>query len=509
MSGTTIITNVGIFGSQTNNSVGASVLATRFLRVVSPSDKNIRSDWLAEGTSGNPAIQINAYDDNLGEYVGFNFDANPITFNKNSLGNFELYSGSYTPLISSQDSWAYGKGVYITWDGSPFTYDGYSQLQIDGYASVRGSFSLLSNIAYGQEYGGSFDFNSIDVGGDNWRMLSTGNADGIGAGFWQLYQGSTGISSFSIAPDRSVIFGDAQYMSLDSESAQFLSEDERVALFQNLGYGGVQIKFRVNGYPDYIWYATDDGNSEGAGKMCENRGNNGAIAFYNNGVGWTRCTLDNGAQAIGSYVDDGSNSIFQINGGLTAGRKLDTGNYTIITEAGKINLYGTARVNKPLNLGVGVVGSGTNQPTVTKVGNSFGYKFLIGDDVYLTPFEIPYEWDSSTDIKFKIHLYSTNTVASRYVKFQVNFTDVAEGNGLVNKTTTSVNTGDILLSTKAYNLTEATITIKAGNFTTDSVISIQLSRIASVGTAPTSPADNPVIMSTEIEYVANKLGEQL
>ena len=123
------------------------------------------------------------------------------------------------------------------------------------------------------------------------------------------------------------------------------------------------------------------------------------------------------------------------------------------------------------------------------------------------PFELPYDWDSTTDLIFKVHLYSTNTTASRFVKFQIDYNATAEGTENVNAATTTADTGDITLSTTAYRLTEATKTLAAANFAPDDVLSFLIKRIASVGTAPASPADNPVVMSFEIEYVSNKLGE--
>jgi len=176
---------------------------------------------------------------------------------------------------------------------------------------------------------------------------------------------------------------------------------------------------------------------------------------------------------------------------------------------GQITLVSGARVNRSIILNQGILGSGAAAPTIAKVGNTAGYKYAVNDEVYMVPFEIPYDWDSTTDLSFKIHFYSTNTTADRFIKYQIDLNATAEDTENVNAATTTLDTGDVLLSTTAYRLTESTTTLDAGYFAADDVISLKIKRIASAGTAPTAPADNPVVMSYELEYTANKLGEAL
>lgn len=95
---------------------------------------------------------------------------------------------------------------------------------------------------------------------------------------------------------------------------QLVAQKAEVLSLENPSGGGVMFSMQPVGYPLYQFYATDDGNSEGAGKMLMNRGSNGAIAFCNGGLGWLGGWLETGAYTIGSYTDDGSGAILQTHG---------------------------------------------------------------------------------------------------------------------------------------------------------------------------------------------------
>jgi len=178
--------------------------------------------------------------------------------------------------------------------------------------------------------------------------------------------------------------------------------------------------------------------------------------------------------------------------------------YELATTSWKLAI--PVAVNKTIALGTGVTNSGG--ATLTKAYNTVGYKFGLNDETYINPFELPYEWDIATNAKYKIHWYSTNTTASRFVKFQINYNSTAENTELISATTTPLDTGDIAVPTTAYLLNESTITIQANTLALDDVVSILFKRIAAVGTAPAA-GDHPVITSMEIEYQTNKLGEAL
>lgn len=86
-----------------------------------------------------------------------------------------------------------------------YSYDGYSKLQADGVISARGSLVLRPDTNYGG-YGPSMDFTAVESGGNNWRMVSTGNDDATGPGWWNFYQDPYYSSSpLAFSPDRRVI----------------------------------------------------------------------------------------------------------------------------------------------------------------------------------------------------------------------------------------------------------------------------------------------------------------
>jgi hypothetical protein len=213
--------------------------------------------------------------------------------------------------------------------------------------------------------------------------------------------------------------------------------------------------------------------------------------------------------------DDGSVGVnytakthkFSVNGTCAFGDG-GTTNYAQFAADGELTLAGTARVNKIINLGITGLASGTAAPTVARVGNYYGYQFTsINDAGYVGSFEIPYDWDSTTAIIFKIHWYANNTSAAKMVQWQVDYNATAENTEQVNAATTTLTTGDLAVSTTAYRLTETEITIAAANLAFDDVVAVMVKRIAASGGGGVVPDNAPVIVSLEIEYVSNKLGE--
>jgi len=196
------------------------------------------------------------------------------------------------------------------------------------------------------------------------------------------------------------------------------------------------------------------------------------------------------------------------NVGITKLGDGSTTNYAQFAADGELTLAGTARVNKIINLGITGLPSGTAAPTVARVGNYYGYQFnSINDAGYVGSFEIPYDWDSTTAIIFKIHWYANNTSAAKMVQWQVDYNATAENTEQVNAATTTLTTGDLAVSTTAYRLTETEITIAAANLAFDDVVAVMVKRIAASGGGGVVPDNAPVIVSLEIEYVSNKLGE--
>ena len=178
--------------------------------------------------------------------------------------------------------------------------------------------------------------------------------------------------------------------------------------------------------------------------------------------------------------------------------------YELATTSWKLAI--PVAVNKTLRLGMTGLATGSTKPTMVTVGNFVGYEFSVGDDGFVDSFEIPYEWDTATNVKFKIHWYSANTTAARYCKWRLIYSSIAEGTENCDAAGVTVDTADILVPTTAYRLNETTITMVAANLALDDVIGCQVFRIASTGTAVTA---EPTIVGLEIEYQTNKLGEAL
>jgi hypothetical protein len=182
---------------------------------------------------------------------------------------------------------------------------------------------------------------------------------------------------------------------------------------------------------------------------------------------------------------------------------------TFFEPDGRQFMVGTARVTKNLHLGIDLLGTGSGAPTLVHRGAFPGYRYELNKYGYMRSFEVPYEWDDTTDLEIKIHWYSPNSTAARYIRWQIDYVAIAENTDLVPTATTTVTTADITLPSgaDAYKLMETTLVIPYTDVDYDDVIGIIVSRVASSGTAPASPADSPLIISLELEYIANSLGE--
>ena len=206
------------------------------------------------------------------------------------------------------------------------------------------------------------------------------------------------------------------------------------------------------------------------------------------------------------YINDGLVEIFELtNIGNGA-------NYAAFDADGELTLHGTARVNKEIAFSLDSIGKGATAPTLTRLGNTVGYKFGINDDGYMQ-FEIPVDWDSTTDITIAIHIYTddayvttTNEVETRWQgtwsAIPENGTEAVDGA----THTGTLDSGDINLPTVGKALQEVHVgTIAAAGLIKDDVVCVKLSRVALDG--GTDPANDPVLIHAEYEYIANKLGE--
>ena len=182
-------------------------------------------------------------------------------------------------------------------------------------------------------------------------------------------------------------------------------------------------------------------------------------------------------------------------------------NYAKFAPDGELNLVGTARVTKDVQLPLSGFGKGAAAPGDVYLGNYFGYEFTTNDTIYLST-EIPYDRDPSADLVIEIHWYINEAVGSpvKEVAWEVYYTCTKEnGTELVDAVSATLPSGDIVIPTLAKALTETSFTIPAAAIDADDVIGIIIKRVAIAdGTAPTA---KPVIVGAMLEYIANKLGE--
>lgn len=145
---------------------------------------------------------------------------------------------------------------------------------------------------------------------------------------------------------------------------------------------------------------------------------------------------------------------------------------------------------------------GTAAPTQVFLNHTSGWKFAVGDSIYFI-FVIPPDWVPNTDFVFEAHFYSPNTTAARYVRGQLEWVALAQGEIITAPGSSGIfDTGDILLPTTANQFGEVLFPpILGTSISQGEHISLHLTRIASVGTAPAA-ADNPVLIHFEIEYTA-------
>jgi hypothetical protein len=169
--------------------------------------------------------------------------------------------------------------------------------------------------------------------------------------------------------------------------------------------------------------------------------------------------------------------------------------------------FGTGGVTNILNLGIDQLPKGVAAPTAVNKVNYCGYEFSINDDGYVRSFEVPYDWDDSTALSFNIHWYCNNATKAKFIKWQVDYSACAEDVELVSKATTTTDSGDVAVSDTAWLLNETKISLPAANFAFDDVIGIIVKRVAAGGGGQVVPDNEPVIISLELEYIANRLGE--
>ena len=190
----------------------------------------------------------------------------------------------------------------------------------------------------------------------------------------------------------------------------------------------------------------------------------------------------------------------------------DETNYILFSPDGEISLHGNARVLRELAFPLEGIGKGATAPTVTRLANSYGWAFTIGDDGYAC-FEVPLDWDSSTSIEITMHLYVDEAYAfnSAEVRFQGTWSASPEdGSEAIDAATHTgtLDSGDINIPATAKAEFEISLgSIPAASLAAHDIVHILFSRIALA--AGNDPAAEPVVTAVEYEWTANKLGELL
>lgn len=189
-----------------------------------------------------------------------------------------------------------------------------------------------------------------------------------------------------------------------------------------------------------------------------------------------------------------------------------TSHHSKFGASGALTMTGNARIRKRVFLGMDGIGQGATAPTITRLGNSYGYAFTINDDGYVN-FEIPADWDSSTAINLTLHVYTNEAYAtnSGEIRFEGAWAGVTVDNheAIDSPTHSGTMTGDDMnIDTTAKAVQEYAVgSIANTSIGANDQITVKLKRIALAG--GNNPTAEPVVIFAEFDYVANKLGTAL
>jgi len=187
-------------------------------------------------------------------------------------------------------------------------------------------------------------------------------------------------------------------------------------------------------------------------------------------------------------------------------------NKALISSAGRLTLEGNGRVRKHISIPIDGLGAGGTAPTITRLGNTYGYAFTILDDGYVA-FEVPSDWDSSTAIDLTLHIYTNEAFATRSgeVRFKIYWSAIGvnAGEAVDAPTHSGTATGaDLNIDAVAKAMQEYEVgSIAAASLGVNDSVSLKLERIAL--TAGTNPTAEPVVIFMEYSYIANSLGYAL
>ncbi len=199
---------------------------------------------------------------------------------------------------------------------------------------------------------------------------------------------------------------------------------------------------------------------------------------------------------------------FGIYGGWGNFGTYDT-NYLAIAADGELTLHGTARVIREFDIDVVNLAGGSSGVTTATMGVFVGSEFDKGDHVHGS-FEVPVDWDSSTNIEFKIYWAIDEAYSSdKEVRWVIDWAACPpnETEALDSPTHTgTMDFGDQNIPATAKYLTKTNgQEIAAASLSAGDLVGFTLER-DSLDDGD-DPSDDPVAFRIEVEYTANKLGE--
>lgn len=184
------------------------------------------------------------------------------------------------------------------------------------------------------------------------------------------------------------------------------------------------------------------------------------------------------------------------------------GHYVEVKSDGEINLHGTARVTKSIDMAGSDFSKGNQGPEWLKIGNYSAWQYDIGDDTLLT-FELPHDWAVGTDVKIYVdwgcdEAYVTN---SGEVQWNVSWSAVPhDASEALDAVSTTLDPGDQDIPATAKFLARTEIgTIAGGSLAAEDEIGLKIERVALDG--GNNPTADPFITHFHIEYTADKIGE--
>ena len=174
-------------------------------------------------------------------------------------------------------------------------------------------------------------------------------------------------------------------------------------------------------------------------------------------------------------------------------------------------LTGDGRVKSEFTVQAVNLDKGNQGPDAVILGNTLGYSYDVGDDSVFS-FEIPYDCDTSEDLKVEVYWYinEARDGTNQEVQFRLQWSacPANETEAIDGPTHTgTIDFGDQLIPVAAKHLTEFSGTISAASIADADYVSCTLDRIAIDGGA--NPTADPVVVQVEIEYTKNKLGKAI